>query len=333
MNPFTYQRAAAPEEAVHAISARKRKISRRRHQPHRPDEVRRRDPPRSSTSTTSISPRSRRRPSGGAMIGALVRNCDLANHAMIRQNYPLLSQGLLSGASRNSATWPPPAAISSSAPAAITSWTPPSPPATSAIPAAAARPSRASTASTRSSACRSTNVASPTNPSDMNVAMAALDATVHVQGPGGKTRYRLRRLPPPPRQDPADRHQSQARRAHHRRRAPPAQVRQKLLDLKVRDRQSYAFALVSVAALLTSTGGNVQCPHCAGRCVAHKPWHAVEAERQLIEPQRRSIPSSVQGEAAVTGARGYGHNDFKIAFCSSLIVARALAEAAAQKER
>jgi len=100
---------------------------------------------------------------------------------------------------------------------------------------------------------------------------------------------------------------------------------------KVRDRASYAFALVSVAALLDLDDGKIKSARIALGGVAHKPWRAVEAERQLAGADATPAVFAAAGETAVAGARGYGHNGFKIALAART-VAQALADAATQRK-
>ncbi len=196
------------------------------------------------------SPDRRPLPDGGLRIGALVRNSDAANHPLVRDRYPLLSQALLAGASpqlRNMATVGGNLMQRTRCYYFYDTGFPAVQQAQSR--AAAARRARATTASTRSSARATQCIA--TNPSDMSVALAALDAVVRVRGP--QRRARDRRSPT-----------SIACRATRRSATrpcsrgelivavdlPPPPFAQHSHYLKVRDRASYAFALVSVAAAL-----------------------------------------------------------------------------------
>lgn len=98
--------------------------------------------------------------------------------------------------------------------------------------------------------------------------------------------------------------------------------------LKLRDRLSYAFALVSVAAVLRLDGDRIAEARFALGGVAHKPWRDQEAEAQLVgkPPVRESFETSAK--TTMARARGYGHNDFKIELGRRAIV-RALEQAAA----
>ena len=100
---------------------------------------------------------------------------------------------------------------------------------------------------------------------------------------------------------------------------------------KVRDRASYDFALVSVAALVDLDGERIRGARIALGGVAHKPWRALEAERGLTGATLSDDAFAAAGEAAVRGAQGRGHNDFKIQLAART-VARALSDAAKQRK-
>jgi xanthine dehydrogenase YagS FAD-binding subunit len=91
--------------------------------------------------------------------------------------------------------------------------------------------------------------------------------------------------------------------------------------LKVRDRESYAFALVSVAAALDlEPGGNIRNARIALGGVAHKPWRAIEAEQMLVGKAPNPESFRAAAEAALAGAKGYQHNVFKIELARRTIV-------------
>nr|WP_280986653.1 hypothetical protein [Hansschlegelia zhihuaiae] len=106
---------------------------------------------------------------------------------------------------------------------------------------------------------------------------------------------------------------------------PPPKGRQ--VYRKVRDRASYAFALVSVAAVVDGEGGEVRTSRLALGGVAHKPWRAVEAEKALTGARADGEAFAEAADAAMKDARGYGHNDFKIELAKRTI-RRTLADAA-----
>ena len=90
--------------------------------------------------------------------------------------------------------------------------------------------------------------------------------------------------------------------------------------LKVRDRQSYAFALVSVAAGLEISGNTIQSAGLALGGVAHKPWRANAAEKKLIGQPADEKTFRAAGEAELAAAKGYKHNSFKIELAKRAIV-------------
>jgi xanthine dehydrogenase YagS FAD-binding subunit len=330
MNPFNYQRATSPEEAVHALSARGTKflgggtnlVDLMKYNVEHPStliDVTHLDFTQVTTTGDVTS------------IGAGVRNSDLANHPIIRRHYPLLSQALLSGASpqlRNMATtggnllqrtrcyYFMDTAFSEcnkrtpgSGCAAIKGF--------NRIHAILG----ASGGGSRSAECIATN------PSDMNVALAALNATIHVQGPRGKRTIAI-----------ADFHRLPGNTPHLETNLkldelitavelPAPKFAKNVWYLKVRDRQSYAFALVSVAAGLELDGGTIKSAGLALGGVAHKPWRSVEAERSLVGATAGPESFKKAADLALAGARPYEHNAFKIELAKQSIV-RALTLAA-----
>jgi xanthine dehydrogenase YagS FAD-binding subunit len=81
---------------------------------------------------------------------------------------------------------------------------------------------------------------------------------------------------------------------------------------KVRDRASYAFALVSVAAVVEAAGGRIRSARLAFGGLAHKPWRVPQAEEKLAGPSANANTFNSVADAVLEGARGYGSNDFKI---------------------
>jgi xanthine dehydrogenase YagS FAD-binding subunit len=262
----------------------------------------------------------------------LVRNSDLASHPRIAQNYPLLSQALLSGASpqlRNMATTGGNLLqrtrcyyfmdtayeqcnkrVAGSGCAAIQG--------VNRIHAILGQTDKGAT---------SGETCIATNPSDMNVALAALGAVVHVQSESGQRTIRIaefHRLPGTnPQMDTTLRVDELITGVE----LPAPAFAPNSWYLKVRDRQSYAFALVSVAAGLEMNGGTIKSAALALGGVAHKPWRSADAEKALAgkAPGREVFQHAA--DAAVAGAKGYDHNAFKIEMAKQSIV-RALTLAA-----
>ena len=265
---------------------------------------------------------------GGLRLGALARNSDTANHRLVRERFPLVSQAILSGASaqlRNAATnggnlmqrtrcyyfydvaLPCNKRQPGSGCGALEGFN---------------RMHAIFGASTQCIA---------THPSDMCVALTALDALVQVEGPQGPRTIpfaEFHRLPgDTPQLDTNLKHgelitaidlpaASSAFSAHS-------------YYLKIRDRASYAFALVSVAAALDIQNGTIRQARVALGGVAHKPWRAPEAEAVLNGAPANQETFRRAAAAAFDKARGYKHNSFKIELGRRAIV-RALTVAASE---
>src|SRR5205823_1473810 len=148
--------------------------------------------------------------------------------------------------------------------------------------------------------------------SDMCVALAALDAVVHVTGSNSERTIPLTEFHRLPGNTPHIDTNLRDDEIITSVTLPPAGFAKHHHYLKVRERTSYAFALVSVAAALELDGTTIHEARLALGGVAHKPWRDRQAEK-LLEGQRADANSySRVAEAILAGARGYGHNDFKI---------------------
>jgi xanthine dehydrogenase YagS FAD-binding subunit len=159
-----------------------------------------------------------------------------------------------------------------------------------------------------------------THPSDMAVALAALDAMVHLQGPDGERQVPLvdfHRLPEDhPEIDTVIRPGELIVAVE----LPPMHFARHSHYLKVRDRASYAFALVSVAAAVDLENGTIRDVRIALGGVAHKPWRAAEAETLLRGQAVSSELLARAGEAAVHGAKPYPGNAFKVELAQRAVV-------------
>jgi xanthine dehydrogenase YagS FAD-binding subunit len=324
MNPFNYQRASSPDEAVHAVSARGAKFlgggtnlvdlmkSNVEH-------------PTTLIDVTRLSFTQITNAGNITIIGAGVRNSDLANHETIRTNYPLLSQALLSGASpqlRNMATTGGNllqrtrcSYFMDTAFAHCNKRTPGS--GCSAIKGF----------NRNHAILGASNECVATNPSDMNVALAAINATIHVTGPKGKRTIAIadfHRLPGNTPQLDTNLKPDELITAVE---LPAPKFAKHSYYLKVRDRQSYAFALVSVAAGLEMSGNTIQSAGLALGGVAHKPWRSPEAEKFLVGTIASPDAFRKAADLAVSGAVPLEHNAFKIELAKQSIV-RALTLAA-----
>ncbi len=243
-------------------------------------------------------------------LGALAKNTDTANHPLVRQNYPLLSQAILAGASgqiRNMAT-------------------------------------NGGNLLQRTRCSYFYDVAMPCNkrepgtgcgaleginrmhaifgwsekcvavyPSDMSIALAALDAVVRVQGADGKERMinfaDFHRLPGDNPEKDTNLNHGELITAIE---LPKNNFAGNSYYLKVRDRASYAFALVSVAAALELNGKTVKQARIAMGGVAHKPWRALEAEKMLAGKEATEANFKAAAEAEMKNAKPLEHNKFKV---------------------
>jgi xanthine dehydrogenase YagS FAD-binding subunit len=264
---------------------------------------------------------------GGLRIGALVPNSDLAWDLRVMTRYPLLSSALLAGASpqlRNAAT-------------------------------------TGGNLLQRTRCCYFYDVATPcnkrepgsgcqaiggvtrqhailgasehciaTHPSDMCVALAALNATVHVESRKGAREIPFSQFHRLPGDRPERDTNLEADELITAVELPAEIFDTHYSYLKLRDRQSYAFALVSVAAALRVDGEIISDARIALGGVAHKPWRNREAENLLIEQRPSRELFARVADAILAAAQGQGGNDFKIPLAQRAIV-RALDQAASAK--
>ena len=258
----------------------------------------------------------------GLRIGALVRNSDLAAHPAVRQDWPLLSRALLAGASpqlRNRAS----TGGNLMQRTRCYYFYDLDAPCNKRVPGsgcgAIGGVNRIHAILGASEHCIATY------PGDMAVALSALDAVVEVEGPDGRREIpatAFHRLPGD-RSDLDNELQPGEMILSVR---LPAPLGGRQIYRKVRDRRSYAFALVSVAAAVTMQGGRMDRVRLAFGGVAHKPWRVPAAE-QMLAGQAPSAELFDRAAAAVLeGARGQGHNDFKIPLLRRTLAA-VLAEA------
>jgi xanthine dehydrogenase YagS FAD-binding subunit len=256
-------------------------------------------------------------PGGGLSIGAAVRNSAVANHALVRERYPLLSQAILFGASgqiRNMATtggnlmqrtrcyyfYDEASRCNKRTPGAGCD--------------AIGGLNRIHAILGASESCIATH------PSDMCVALAALDATVQVQGNSGTRSIPMNDfhlLAGDTPQIETNLKPDELITAIH---LPPLAFARNSRYRKVRDRASYAFALVSVAAALETDGGTIKNVRLALGGVAHKPWRAYAAEKAMAGAKATMETFRRAAEEELADARGRGHNDFKIELAKRTII-------------
>ena len=157
------------------------------------------------------------------------------------------------------------------------------------------------------------------HPSDMCVALAALDATVLVEGPKGKREINFTDFHRLPGNSPEKDNTLESRELITAVEIPDNNFTKNVHYLKVRDRTSYAFALVSVAVALDLKNNVINSARLAMGGVAHKPWRLKETEEFL---KGKTVSEETFRQAAnlsMKGARGYGDNDFKITLGANAI--------------
>ena len=252
---------------------------------------------------------------GGVRIGALATNRDLAAHALIRQRYPVLSEALLAGASpqlRNSATTGGNLLQSTRC---YYFYDPSYQECNKRVPgsgcAAMAGYNRIHAILGASDKCIATH------PSDMAM---ALDAVIQVKGPKGERSIPIGdffRLPGDTPQINTNLGPGELITAVD---LPPLPWATRSTYLKVRDRNSYAFALVSVAAVLEIEGDTIRQARLALGGVAHKPWRVPEAEQSLIGKKAGTDAYLAAAEIVIRGAKPYPHNGFKVELARRSIV-------------
>jgi xanthine dehydrogenase YagS FAD-binding subunit len=246
---------------------------------------------------------------GGLKIGATVRNSDLAYHPVVQRVYAVLSQAILSGASaqiRNMAT----TAGNLLQRTRCVYFRDTAMPCNKREPGTGCA---AITGSNRMLAILGTSEECiATNPSDMCVALAALEATIHIQGPKG-----LRSIPI------GDFHLLPGRTPNRETVLEPGDLithvtlprpiaASKQVYLKLRDRASYEFALASAAIVMKIAGGKVKLARVAMGGVGTRPWRSPEAEAALMGKPADAANFRQAAEAALRGAKPQSENKFKI---------------------
>lgn len=219
-------------------------------------------------------------PHGGVRIGAMARNSDTANHPLIYQQYPLLAQAILSGASpqiRNMAT----------AAGNLMQRTRCAYFMDTGFPACNKRAPGTGCAALEGinrdhAIFGASESCIATHPSDMCVALLALDAVIEVTGPKGDRSIAIERFHRLPEDSPQTDTNLQPDEVIVSIKLPASRFANHAHYLKVRDRNSFAFALVSVAVGLELNGKTIQAARIALGGVAHKPWRVLDAEQSLI---------------------------------------------------
>jgi xanthine dehydrogenase YagS FAD-binding subunit len=248
-------------------------------------------------------------PDGGVRIGALARNSDVARHELIRTRYPMLSEAILSGASpqlRNMAT----VGGNIMQRTRCYYFRDPAFDCNKRIPGSGCP---AMDGFNRIHAVLGTSEKCiATNPSDMNVALIALDSVVRVQGTGGERTIPFEQFHLAPGDTPERETVLERGELIDAVEIPACSFATNSLYLKVRDRASYEFALVSVALALELAGGKIRTARMAFGGVATKPWRARNVEEVLAGETPSEELFERAGAAATRGARPRADNGFKV---------------------
>ncbi len=324
MKPFKYHRVKDPDEAVIKVNKNKSAkflaggtnlVDLMRENVERPNEL----VEINNLALTQI------RSSGDKIsIGALAKNKDTANHPLIRQNFPLLSQAILAGASaqiRNMATNGGNIMQRTRCPYFYDQTMPCNKREAGTGCAALEGLNRMHAIFGWSAGCVCVH------PSDMSVALTALDAVVNVRGIDGKNRSipfgDLHRLPgSTPEKETNLEHGELITTID----IPKNSFANYSYYLKVRDRASYAFALVSVGAALELDGDIIRKSRIGMGGVANKPWRAMIAEKELIGKRAEQNLFERAAEMEMERAKPLDHNKYKVELGKRAIV-RALSKA------
>lgn len=319
MNLFTYEKASTPSAAIE-LSGKSSAARYLGGGTNLVDLMRETvECPQTLIDVTALADGIDRTSDGTLMIGGAVKNTALAADMRVRSAYPVLSRALLSGASaqiRNMATvagnilqrtrcryfYDNASHCNKREPGAGCD--------------AIGGFNRYHAVLGASSSCVATH------PSDMCVALVALDAVVHVEGPSGRRSIRLAELHRLPGDRPDLETELQPRELITAVEIPPLSFGRRSTYRKVRDRASYAFALVSVAAALDiDDAGNIRDVRLALGGVAPKPWRASKAEAALRGQPATEQAFRAAAEAELSSAKALRDNGFKIELAKRTIVA------------
>ena len=318
MNSFTYVRASGVADAVQLGAGRGAKylgggtnlVDLMRETLERPAAL---------VDVTDLSTAIEETPEGGLRIGASVRNSAVAEHPIVRSRYPVLARALLAGASgqiRNMAT------VGGN----ILQRTR----CTYFYDNDGSRcnkrePGQGCDAIDGFNRIHAILGTSPTcvatHPSDMCVALAALDATVYLNGAAGERAVPLTEVHRLPGETPQIETTLRGGELITAIELPALPFATRSTYRKVRDRASYAFALISVAAALDVANGTVRDVRLALGGVAHKPWRALTAEAALRGKPANAESFHAAAAAELTEARPLDHNAFKIELAKRTITA------------
>ncbi len=254
---------------------------------------------------------------GGVRIGAGVRNTDAANHALIRADYALLSQAFLAGASaqlRNMATVGGNLMQRTRCDYFVD---------TAYEHCNKRKPGSGCAARSGFNKLHAifgySDDCVAVNPSDMNVALVALDAMVNVEGPNGTRRIPITEFHRLPGNHPEIDTMLKRGELITSIDLPKTTKTRNAHYLKLRERGSYAFALVSVAVALNVTDRHIGSARIALGGVAHKPWLAEKASASLAGKAKDAIDYSVVAALAVEDAKALSQNGYKIPLAKNAV--------------
>ncbi len=324
MRPFKYERAndaATATKAVSANNSAKYLAGGTNILDLMKEDVER---PTALVDITRLSLSQIRNTNGGISLGALAKNTETANHPLVRQNFPLLSMAILAGASgqiRNMATNG----------GNLLQRTRCSYFYDTAMRCNKREPNSGCDAMEGINRMHAifgwSDKCVAVYPSDMAVALSALDAVVKVQDASGKERAinfgDFHRLPENSPEKDTNLMNGELITSIE---IPKNNFANKSYYLKVRDRASYAFALISVAAALEMDGNKIKSVRVAMGGVAHKPWRANETEKMLVGKEATEANFKLAAEAEMKNAKPLEHNKFKVELGKRAIV-RALSMA------
>ncbi|MEW9584423.1 xanthine dehydrogenase family protein subunit M [Paraburkholderia sp. DGU8] len=246
---------------------------------------------------------------GGVAIGATVRNSDLANHPLIKTHYPVLSQALLSGASaqlRNMATTG--GNLLQRTRCVYFRDT--------ATPCNKRKPGTGCSAiggfNRNLAILGASDHCIATNPSDMSVAMTALESTIHVESSKGKRSIAIDDFFLLPGATPERETMLNPGELITHVTLPAPAPGSHSVYLKLRDRASYEFALASAAVVMTVSSGRTVHIRIALGGVGVKPWRSREAEAALLGRAPEPAAFQAAAEAALQSARPQSQNGFKV---------------------
>jgi xanthine dehydrogenase YagS FAD-binding subunit len=254
---------------------------------------------------------------GGLRIGALATNSEVSDHPLVLQDYPLLSLAINAGASpqlRNMATVGGNMMQRTRCGYFFDTTMPCNKRSPGSGCGALEGYNRMHAIFGASDKCIAVN------PSDMNVAMTALDAIVHVKGPKGERKIRFGDFHRLPGDHPEKDNTLERGELIIAVDLPVASFNKHVHYLKIRDRTSYAFALVSVAAALNMDGNTITDARLAMGGVAHKPWRLTAAEAFLKGKPASEDTFKQAAQIAMQGAKAYEHNQFKLKLAPNVIL-------------